>query len=387
MGAGHAVGALQMSEYQYYEFHAVDRPLTDRHLRELRTISTRAAISRTSFSNYYTFGDLKANPRDLLAKYFDASLYFANWMFVELAFRYSKSAVDLASLRRYRAGQSLDIRMHGSSVIIAFSAEGEDFDAEDDAHGWLASLLPLRSAIASGDERLPYLGWLVGVQQGEVPDKACEPARPEDLGALTPALEAFVEIVGLSQDLLAAAVEGTALPASRPPVETLDRWIGGLDAREKVALLARAARGDVTFGPALRRRFRHGSQPASPALPLRTAAQLRARAAEIEEARQRVRQAQQAKQREAQERAQAAERQRHLVRIAKRQANAWRRVEALVATRQPHNYEAAVGLLCDLREIGRQQGTGVEIAGRLRRVRRAHAKKFTFLARLKKAGL
>lgn len=61
-----------MSEYQYYEFRAIDRALTDRHMRELRAISTRAAISRTSFSNYYTYGGLKANPRDLLVKYFDA---------------------------------------------------------------------------------------------------------------------------------------------------------------------------------------------------------------------------------------------------------------------------------------------------------------------------
>ena len=67
-----------MSEYQYYEFRAIDRLLTDRQMQELRAISTRAAISRTSFSNYYTFGDLKANPRDLLVTYFDASLYFAN---------------------------------------------------------------------------------------------------------------------------------------------------------------------------------------------------------------------------------------------------------------------------------------------------------------------
>ena len=55
-----------MSEYQYYEFRAIDRLLTNRQMQELRTISTRAAISRTSFSNYYTFGDLKANSRDLL---------------------------------------------------------------------------------------------------------------------------------------------------------------------------------------------------------------------------------------------------------------------------------------------------------------------------------
>ena len=48
-----------MGEYQYYEFRSIDRPLTDLEMRELRAISTRATISRTSFGNYYTFGDLK----------------------------------------------------------------------------------------------------------------------------------------------------------------------------------------------------------------------------------------------------------------------------------------------------------------------------------------
>lgn len=62
-----------MSEYQYYEFQTIDRQLTDRQMRELRTISSRATISRTRFSNYDTYGDLKANPRDLLVQYFDAS--------------------------------------------------------------------------------------------------------------------------------------------------------------------------------------------------------------------------------------------------------------------------------------------------------------------------
>jgi hypothetical protein len=49
-----------MSEYQYYEFRTIDRPLTDRQMRELRAVSTRAVISRTTFSNHYEYGDLKA---------------------------------------------------------------------------------------------------------------------------------------------------------------------------------------------------------------------------------------------------------------------------------------------------------------------------------------
>lgn len=33
-----------MSEYQYYEFAAIDRPLTRTEMAELRAVSTRAVI-------------------------------------------------------------------------------------------------------------------------------------------------------------------------------------------------------------------------------------------------------------------------------------------------------------------------------------------------------
>ena len=42
-----------MSEYQYYEFKAIDRPLTDREIRAIRRITTRAELTPTSFMNEY----------------------------------------------------------------------------------------------------------------------------------------------------------------------------------------------------------------------------------------------------------------------------------------------------------------------------------------------
>lgn len=102
-----------MSEYQYYELCAIDRPLTGRQMRKLRAVSTRAAISRTSFSNHYEYGDLKVNPRDLLVKYFDASLYFAHWMYLEVAFRFPKDVVDVKTLRRYADGHTFDVTFAG----------------------------------------------------------------------------------------------------------------------------------------------------------------------------------------------------------------------------------------------------------------------------------
>lgn len=45
-----------MSEYQYYEFVAVDRPLTSVQQQELRALSTRARITSSSFVNDYQWG-------------------------------------------------------------------------------------------------------------------------------------------------------------------------------------------------------------------------------------------------------------------------------------------------------------------------------------------
>ena len=61
-----------MSEYQYYEFQAVDRPLSKHEMAELRTLSTRATITPTRFVNFYNWGNFRGNPSVLMDKYFDA---------------------------------------------------------------------------------------------------------------------------------------------------------------------------------------------------------------------------------------------------------------------------------------------------------------------------
>ena len=42
-----------MSEYQYYEIKAVDKPITEKDMQALRDLSTRARITPTSFVNEY----------------------------------------------------------------------------------------------------------------------------------------------------------------------------------------------------------------------------------------------------------------------------------------------------------------------------------------------
>ena len=69
-----------MSEYQYYEFLAIDRPLTSEEMSALRALSTRAHITPVSFINHYHWGDFEGDPDKLMQVYFDAHVYVANWM-------------------------------------------------------------------------------------------------------------------------------------------------------------------------------------------------------------------------------------------------------------------------------------------------------------------
>src|SRR5437879_4991332 len=134
-----------MSEYQYYEFRAIDRSLTEREMRELREISTRAQITPVSFTNSYNWGDFRGSPEALMEKYFDAFLYSANWGTHRLMFRLPRRLVDVERASLYCPGESASLRVKGDAVLLEFvyntEEPGEDLGEED---GTLGSLIPLR---------------------------------------------------------------------------------------------------------------------------------------------------------------------------------------------------------------------------------------------------
>src|SRR5919206_142852 len=178
MGAGRPAGRRRdartrrapMSEYQYYEFLAVDRPLTEPEMRELRAVSSRAVITPTRFTNHYEWGDFKGDPRAWMEEYFDAFLYFANWGTHELMLRLPRRVLEPATARRYCRGDVTSARVKGGHVILEFlsEAEGGDWYEGEDEDGSLSALVPLRADLAAGDLRALYLGWLLCVQAGEL---------------------------------------------------------------------------------------------------------------------------------------------------------------------------------------------------------------------------
>ena len=216
---------------------------------------------------------------------------------------------------------------------MSFDSEDESGDGwDDDGTGWLSSLISLRADIAAGDYRALYLAWLLCVQEREVGPHAPEPPIPPGLGKLTAPLRALADFMRIDPDLIAVASErSTEVRSGRQ----LDRWVAALSPETKSDLLVRFAAGDSQAARAkLLRRFRDGENR-SPGVNPRMPAQLLAAGKQRTVERQR---------KEA-ERAEAAARERHLVRLAKREAQTWRHVEALVAARKQSDYDEAVRLL------------------------------------------
>lgn len=117
-----------MSEYQYYEFQAVDRSLTEREMGVLRGYSTRATITPNRFVNHYEWGDFKGDPAAWVERYFDAFLYLANWGTHELLLRLPRRVLDLETAQRYLVGEVASTRVKGDHLILAFHSDSEDGD-------------------------------------------------------------------------------------------------------------------------------------------------------------------------------------------------------------------------------------------------------------------
>ena len=120
-----------MSEYQYYEFLALDRPLTSEQREELRELSTRAEITATRFTNEYHGGDFRGDPQQMMADYFDAFLYLANWGTRHLMFRIPRAALDTEYAEQYCYTDAASLIETDDHLIISLCADHDPDDYDD----------------------------------------------------------------------------------------------------------------------------------------------------------------------------------------------------------------------------------------------------------------
>lgn len=388
-----------MSEYQYYEFLAIDYRLGEADQAALRQISSRARITRDGFTNSYNYGDFRGDPKKLMERWFDLFVYFANWGTHRFAIRVPKRLLDCRQLEPFLLDEeTIEIIDAGDNLVIDMQSvvEGAD-EYDDDGAGWMPALAPLRAQFLQGDLRLFYILWMTRIPfDPDDPDAeydddwwfADDVTEPlPGIGPLTSELRALATFFRIDDDLLEAAGEREAPDTSIPP-ESVRTILAGLSDARKVDMLVRILDGDARVAADLQGLVREHYVPAkrpSPPAP-RSVGELRARGLECGKVREAAEAAAaEAERRRKQKEAAAAQRVR-VQALAKRGDEVWQAIEEEIERRNSNGYDAAIVLLSDMKALAAENGTVASFERKVEAIRQRHASKRKFIERLERIG-
>jgi hypothetical protein len=373
-----------MSEYQYYEFQAIDRPLTEEEQRAVAGLSSRVDPHPRRAVFTYSWSGFRGRSEEILARYYDAMLYLANWGSRRLMFRFPTSLVDPEQMRQFNVvtvdypSDAINAYTEGEYAILDIQLHEEEGLGWIEGEGWLDSLVGLRDALLRRDYRLLYLAWLKGLTLAyDVDEDALEPPVPPGLGDLTAALDSFVRLFDVDPDLLQVAVERSTQSLPTASRDDLRQAIAQLPPEEKDAFLLRLAQGEPHLSLALNRQL--GALRGAPrpdTAQRRTVGRLFAAAEELRE-------------RKRQERAAQAEARRiaELEALARRGEDAWREVDGLIQKSQAKPYDEAVQLLVKLKELAVYQRQEAAFQARMAQMGEQYKRRYSLIERFRKAGL
>lgn len=272
-----------MSEYQYYQFLAVDRPLDADQQAEVGALSTRAQITATSFINEYHWGDFRGDPNRMMERYYDAHLYLANWGSRRIMLRLPQSLLNVEAVEPYCVDDEVTAWTCGEYLILDLASEDDADDVFEHEEGLLSAIVGVRTEIAAGDLRPLYLAWLAGYGSWERDefafdrdaDDELEPPVPPGLRALTAPQQALADFLRLDHDLLdIAAAPSPDLDDAADDPRALAAWIADLAADDKDRLLLRVAQESAVVRMELLGRFRDHTKTPTVTPARRTVAEL-----------------------------------------------------------------------------------------------------------------
>src|SRR6266851_6041966 len=373
-----------MSEYQRYEFMTIDRPLTRVQLDAVNALSSHIEASSTHALIEYHYGDFKHDPIDVLHKYFDAFLYWANWGSPQLAFRFPHGILPVDLIDGYDLDDFVTFTRYPDYDLL--DIEFGEMEAPDEWIDYeLGSLIALRDELMEGDLRALYIVWLAGQQmiegynEEEDDDEEQDyeisvPPVPPAFGTLTAAQQALAELLRVPQELLVATAWHSKVVVSSTG-DDFAAWVKLLPPVRQNDYLVRLAHNEPGLSRLLVRELRELGQDKTRATPSTgehvTYATLLAESKAIK--------AQLEREKREQER---VARLRHLQEIHDHQDAYWHQVDLAVGRGTGSGYDEALRLLVELREAADQFNETQEFQERFRAWVRPHLRRPAFVKRL-----
>lgn len=331
-----------MSDYQYYEFRALDKALTESEQSSIASLSSRAQVTPNSASFVYNYGDFRADPRQLLTEHFDALFYVSTYGSTRLAFRYPRELIDLRAIDQYCDEEQVTITEIGKFAIVDIDLHEEEayhdwLEGED----WLPSLVRLRDNLLNEDYRVLYLAWLkYNSDCSYSSDRQIkEPELPAGLNELTPALNDFIKIFDVNKDLVKFAAR---MSEKMTPSVDLSQEIKKLSREDCEYFLTQVLEGKPHIERVLKKRL-SASLPAMKKKVFKHVRTLQ----ELMDGADKVKKEANRKEVENAEK----ERIKGLKILAVQKEQVWKHVDQLINLSKAKSYNEAVKLLVQLREL------------------------------------
>jgi hypothetical protein len=386
-----------MSEYQYYDFRAIDAPLTLGQKEEVSSLSSRAQVTNRRAQFIYHYGDFRGDVKQLMSDSFDMMLYVSNWGSQRLMFRFPGTLFDVRQCRDYFVSGEIDHYAKGGYLTLDL-----DFNEDDgysdwiDGEEWLDDLLPLRDELMQGDYRVLYLAWLKAAEKAlhyhDIDEDTPEPAVPSGLKALSFAQQQFVKLMDIDPLYIQAAAENS--PSLEQAAFNPEAWLNHLSAAEKEDYLLRLCRNESNLATHLQRHLKtlytqNATKTAgsSSSTPRRTVQQLQEKWLEYREQADKEAKQQATIAAEQQRREAARRRTLYLEELKLSKASTWQTVDKLAVHGQAKSYDQAATHLYDLHELASQEGELTQFNAQLSALVTKYQRKRSFIERLRQKKL
>jgi len=338
-----------MSEYQFYEFRAIDKPLSKEDKAEIGSWSSRTNPSNTGAIFTYSYGSFPKDVITVTEKYFDAMFSVSNWGTTRLIFKFPTSLLTTDRIRQYCSENGLEIIKKSDFILLDIGYSEEEGGGNwIEGEGWLSSVISLRNDIINEDYRCLYLIWLKDAissfesDLGDSNSDDYEPQVPDGLNDLNDALQDFVDIFQINKDYITAAAENSKLQNPERPID-LALYLDELSKNEKQDYLKRLLNDEPFLNIKLKTRlkeFLDKNETSLKKAPRRTIGEIMQKAKEIK------------RERKNKAKIESEEKQlKKLITLEGQEFKIWAKVSQLISEKNTKAYDEVILLLKDLKEL------------------------------------